>query len=136
MPLAEPLSNTARRSSRARTSRTQVGRRSSTGSNRSPVGMRVLHWWGRFLSSNFDRALSFSRNLQRRSAVPLIVQICIAVATLALVVTAFAVVAALSQIKQTAAQVEHTLEKVDRAIPTFIATAEDARLAIETVQRL
>ena len=67
---------------------------------------------------------------------PLIVQICIAVATLALVVTAIAVVAVLSQIKQTAAQVEHTLEKVDRAIPTFIATAEDARLAIETVQRL
>jgi predicted PurR-regulated permease PerM len=96
--------------------------------------MRVLHWWGRFLSSNFDRALSFFK--QRRSAVPLIVQICIAVATLALVVTAFAVVAALSQIKKTAAQVEHTLEKVDTAIPTFIATAEDARLAIDTIQRI
>jgi uncharacterized protein YoxC len=68
--------------------------------------------------------------------VPLIIQICIGVATLALVVTAVAVVSALAQIKQTAAQVEHTLEKVDRAIPTFIATAEDARLAIETIQRL
>ena len=67
---------------------------------------------------------------------PLIVQICIGVATLVLVVTAFAVVAALSQIKKTAAQVEHTLEKVDTAIPTFIATAEDARLAIDTIQRI
>jgi hypothetical protein len=68
--------------------------------------------------------------------VPLFIQVCIALATLALVVTAFAVVAALGQIKKTAAQVERTMGRVDGAIPTFVATAEDARLAIETVRRL
>lgn len=67
---------------------------------------------------------------------PLLVQVCIALATLALVAMAIGVLGALTQIKHTAAQVERTMERVDSAIPTFVATAEDARLALDTVHRI
>ena len=67
---------------------------------------------------------------------PLIVQVCIAVATLALVAIAIGLLRALGQIKQTAEQVERTMERVHTAIPTFVATAEDARLALDTVHRI
>ena len=67
---------------------------------------------------------------------PLLIQVCVAISTLALVVTAFAVVGALGQIKHTAAQVEKTASRLDAAIPTIVATAEDARLAIATIQRV
>ena len=67
---------------------------------------------------------------------PLIVQVCIAVATLALVFIAIGMFRALAQIKKTAEEAERTMEKVQAAIPTFVATAEDARLALDTVHRI
>lgn len=67
---------------------------------------------------------------------PLLVQVCIAVATLAIVAMAIGVLGALKQIKHTAEQAELTMERVQAAIPTFVATAEDARLALDTVHRI
>lgn len=67
---------------------------------------------------------------------PLVVEICIGVATLALVAMAIGVLGALTQIKRTAEQAEQTLERLHSAIPTFVATAEDARLALDTVHRI
>jgi uncharacterized protein YoxC len=84
--------------------------------------------------SNFGRALLDI--FHWRSDVPLLVQVCIAVATLALVAMAIGVIGALTQIKHTAEQVERTLERVDSAIPTFVATAEDARLALDTIHKI
>jgi hypothetical protein len=49
---------------------------------------------------------------------------------------AIGVLGALSQIKRTAAQAEQTLDRLHTAIPTFVATAEDARLALDTVHRI
>jgi len=68
--------------------------------------------------------------------VPLLVQICIAVATLAVVALVIGVLGALSRIKQTVAQAERTMARIDSAIPTLIATAEDARLALDTIHRI
>jgi len=64
---------------------------------------------------------------------PLLIQICIAVATLAVVGIAIALIRVLGQVQKTAAQVERTMTTLDESIPTIVRTVEEARGAIDSL---
>jgi uncharacterized protein YoxC len=63
----------------------------------------------------------------------MLVQVCIAVATLALVAGAIVLIQVLVQLKRTAAQAERTLSTLDGAIPTLVQTVDEARAVLGTL---
>lgn len=64
---------------------------------------------------------------------PMLIQICIVVATLALAGAAIALIAALGQVRKTAAQLEQTMLLLDGAIPTVVKTVDEARIVLGTL---
>lgn len=58
---------------------------------------------------------------------PILVQVCIAIATIALVALAVAVVRTMSQLQKTAAQAELTLGRLEHAIPEVERTVVEVR---------
>lgn len=64
---------------------------------------------------------------------PVLVQVCIAIATLALAAAAIALVQTLGQVRRTAAQAERTLASLDGAIPTIVKTVDEARVVLGTL---
>lgn len=67
---------------------------------------------------------------------PILIQICIVIATIALAATAVALIRVLGQVRKTAAQVERTMLHVDGAIPTLVLAVEDARGVLDTVNHV
>jgi hypothetical protein len=65
--------------------------------------------------------------------VPMLVQVCIAIATLAIVAGSIVLIQVLGQLKRTAAQAERTLTTLDSAIPTIILTVDEARVVLGTL---
>jgi hypothetical protein len=65
--------------------------------------------------------------------VPIVIQVCIAIATLAIAAGAIALVSTLGQVKKTAAQAERTLSSLDAAIPTLVKTVDEARVVLGTL---
>lgn len=64
---------------------------------------------------------------------PMLVQVCIVVATLAFAGAAIALIVALAQVGKTAAQVEQTMLQLDGAIPTIVKTVDEARIVLNTL---
>jgi uncharacterized protein YoxC len=65
-------------------------------------------------------------------AVPILVQVCIVIATLTFVVATVALVRLLVQARATAAQLERTMAHVDAVLPTFEQTVEELRSVLDT----
>ena len=64
---------------------------------------------------------------------PVVVQICIVVATLALVAVAVVLIRAIAQLRSTAAQLERTMARLDTAIPEIERTVVEVRTVIDTL---
>jgi uncharacterized protein YoxC len=60
----------------------------------------------------------------------MLVQICIAIATLAIVASTIVFVRVLGQIRKTAAQVERTMFRLDESIPAVVRTIDEARTVL------
>jgi len=73
--------------------------------------------------------VSSARRVASRGAkpVPILVQLCIVIATLAVVVATVALVRLLVQARATAAQLERTMAHVDATLPIFEQTVEELR---------
>ncbi|MEP7028869.1 MAG: hypothetical protein ABI960_09770 [Candidatus Eisenbacteria bacterium] len=67
---------------------------------------------------------------------PILIQICIAVSTVALVVAAIALTRVLAQMRHTAAQVERTMVTLDQAIPSLVRTVDEARGVLDSVNHI
>jgi uncharacterized protein YoxC len=68
--------------------------------------------------------------------VPILIQVCILVATLALVAAAVALIPLLAQVRRTAAQVERTMLRLDGAIPTVVQAVDEARGVLDTLNQV
>lgn len=64
---------------------------------------------------------------------PILVQICIAVGTVAFIALVVALIGAITQLRSTAAQVERTMGSLDRALPEIERAIADSRGVIASV---
>jgi len=64
--------------------------------------------------------------------VPIVIQVSIAVAALAIVGIAVALIRVLTQMRATAAQLERTMLKVEESIPTIMRTVEETRDVLDS----
>jgi len=68
--------------------------------------------------------------------VPVLIQICIAVATVAVVGIAAALIRVLGQLQKTAAQVERTMLTLDQSIPTIVHTVDEAGAVLDSLNQV
>jgi uncharacterized protein YoxC len=68
--------------------------------------------------------------------VPVLIQICIAVATIAVVGIAVALIRVLGQLQKTAAQVERTMVSLDQSIPTIVHAVDETRGVLESLNQV
>jgi uncharacterized protein YoxC len=66
----------------------------------------------------------------------MLIQISIAVATVALVAIAVALIRVLGQVQKTAAQVERTMATLDQSIPTIMATVDETRGVLDGINHV
>jgi uncharacterized protein YoxC len=68
--------------------------------------------------------------------VPVLIQICIAVATVSLLAIAVALIRVLGQLQRTAAQVERTMATLDQSIPPIVRAVDETRVVLDSLNQV